>query len=256
MIISILNNKGGVGKTTMTIHLGAYLATEGYKVLLIDFDPQCNLSYRTNATNNTYSVENLLNKDFEEISFSKNKDMNLFILSGSENLNIFPFSTGKELKDNLDVLRSKYDFILIDCQPSLLYEDKLTANEIAVNASDSVLVPVLADISSMEGLRRLLRSFNRIKQSTNTHLDILGIVFSCVFEKEQLFRSFYKELKAQAGGLIFNSYIRKNTSIQQAEAHQSTIFAYEPTSNGADDYRKLGCELLKKIKKQENGKKE
>lgn len=256
MIISILNNKGGVGKTTMTIHLGAYLATEGYKVLLIDFDPQCNLSYRTNATNNTYSVENLLNKDFEEISFSKNKDMNLFILSGSENLNIFPFSTGKELKDNLDVLRSKYDFILIDCQPSLLYEDKLTANEIAVNASDSVLVPVMADISSMEGLRRLLRSFNRIKQSTNTHLDILGIVFSCVFEKEQLFRSFYKELKAQAGGLIFDSYIRKNTSIQQAEAQQSTIFAYEPTSNGADDYRKLGCELLKKINKQENGKKE
>lgn len=249
MIISVLNNKGGVGKTTMTIHLGAYLASEGYKVLLIDFDPQCNLSSRTNATNNTYSVENLLNKDFEGFSLSKNKNMDLFILSGSENLNIFSFATGKELKDNLDVLNSQFDFIFIDCQPALLYEDKLTANEVAVNASDSVLVPVFADISSMEGLHRLLRSFNRIKQSTNTQLNILGIVFSCVFEKEQLFQSFYKKLKAQAGGLVFDSYIRKNTSIQQAEAVKSTIFAYDPTSNGADDYRKLGNEFIQKIKK-------
>ena len=122
----------------------------------------------------------------------------MFILSGSEKLNIFPFKTGKELKDNLDALKNKFDFILIDCQPALLYGEKLTANEVTVNASDAVFVPVMADISSMEGLHRLLKSFNRIKQTTNPDLNILGIVFSCVFEKERLFHSFYKKLKKEA----------------------------------------------------------
>lgn len=247
MIISILNNKGGVGKTTLTIHLGAYLAQQGKKVLLVDFDPQCNLSSRVNALQAKYNLKNLIQKDVEGFALVQNTQIPLFCLNGTDKLNILSLDK-YTLKKTLSFLNSQFDFILIDCQPSLLYEEKLTPNEVALNASDGVIIPIIADVSSMEGIHKLMKSFNRIKQSSNPNLKILGIIFSNVFEKEVLFTKFFATLKELAGELVFDNYIRKNVDIQKAEAQKQTIFEYAPYSVGAIDYQAVGAEFLNKIK--------
>jgi len=247
MVVSIINNKGGVAKTTTTIHLGAYLAKKKKKVLMIDFDSQCNLSARVNANNINYNIVDFLNGKKEGFALAKSKNSELYTLRGSEKLDIYQL-TPNVLKESLESIKNVFDFILIDCQPSLLHEELLTTNEVALIASDAVIVPVNADMASISGVHKLLMAFNRIKNTTNPNLNVLGVVFTAVFEKEQLFLYFYNEFKNKISNLIFNSYIRKNVDIQKSETKLTTIFEYNPQSSGAEDYANFGDEFLKRIK--------
>ncbi len=249
MIISILNNKGGVGKTSMTINLGAYLAQKKFSVLLIDFDAQCNLSLTTNAKGGVYSIDNFLKKDFSNFNAGLKQvgGLPLYVLEGSFNLKNLTFKR-EDLKQPLSILNKKFDFILLDCPPAPIADELITANEVAVVASDAVFIPVIADIYSMQGVNILIQSIQKIKQNSNPKLEILGIAFSLVYEKEQLFQSLYSRLKEQAPSIVFKSYIRKNVDIQKAAYEIKTIFEYNPSSIGATDYTELGKEFLKRVK--------
>lgn len=264
MVISIINNKGGVAKTTTTFMLGAYLANQGNRVLLIDFDAQMNLTEKVGGLSGgvkiDYNIVDLLNGK-PKPSFFTNEEGNLFTIMGTEDIDLY-FNINQEdqnsesykkkrysLRAYREMFLNNFDYVLIDCQPRLLNKSLLTSNEVALLASDFVIVPASPDKDSITGFQKVITSIKRIKPE-NPGLKLLGLVFTIIGSREEIIYKQYKEvMENNIKDLLFKSDIRRNTAMQQALNLNQTIFNYNPGSISAEDYTNFGLEVLEKIEK-------
>lgn len=252
-IIAITNQKGGVGKTTTTINLGAGLAEAGKRVLLIDLDPQGNAStgLGVSADDREMSTYDLL---LEEASV-----LDVIKKTGIENLLISPATTdlssadielvSNEKRSHLlrDALRDvaleqlDLDYILIDCPPSL---NLLTVN--ALVAADSVLIPLQSEFFALEGLSQLLLTVREVRQAANPDLRIEGVVLTMYDSRNNLSRQVEADARENLGELVFTTMIPRNVRVSEAPSFALPVLMYDPTSKGSRAYRNLAAELIKR----------
>lgn len=245
-VFSFSQHKGGVGKTTSTATLGAALAQKGNKVLVIDLDAQQNLTY------------SLLNREpAESVYESLTKDQPLPIYTVRDNLDIVPASIElaraeidlsarmareRILKNLLDPIKDNYDYILIDCPPSL---GIVTTN--ALVASDKLIIPMTAEVLPLKGLRMLDDVVNEVKKFVNPDLEIGGVILTRFDRRKtlnvEILNSLYKTYKEK----VFETKIRENIALAETTMTGKSIFEYAPKSNGAKDYMALADEFLRRF---------
>lgn len=246
-IITIINQKGGVGKSTTANAVGAGLSLQGYKVLYIDMDGQGNLSYSLNANNPYLSTMEVLTgtaKAEEAIIHTPQGD----IIPASTSLALADTTLegiGKEykLKEAIEPLHAKYDYVIIDTPPSL---GIVTIN--ALTASNSVIIPSQADIYSIQGIGNLSHTIDTIRKYTNKELEIKGILVTRYSSRANLSKEVVTTLEKLASQLntkVFDTKIRECISLKEAQAKRIDIFMYAPKSNATTDYDNLIKEILK-----------
>ena len=252
MIITIANQKGGVGKTTTTINLGAALSLDGHRVLLIDLDPQGNtsMSYLDEDTLAGTSTYNWLLGDMEEAH-------NVIRTTSLKNLGIAPAHLGLarveaqpqgeleapyRLKDILDTIRDRYDFILIDTPPTL---GLLTVN--ALVASSHVIIPIQSSYFAMEGSDDLLDTIEKIKRRTNPNLQLLGVLVTMYDKRTVLGRDIHAQIEDVFGQTVFETVITRSIRLEESPAYRESIFTFAPKSTGAEQYKSLGAEVLRRV---------
>lgn len=244
VIVAIINQKGGTGKTTTAINLGSALASLEKRVLLIDLDPQANLSYAFGINSPNGSIAEVLQgkKTLQAILVKKES---LFIAPSSVSLADIEVSLvnkiGREnlLKDRLKGLRG-YDYVFIDSPPSL---SVLTIN--ALNAAQEVLVPLQMEILSLQGLAQLLDTINEVRQALNKGLKVKGILPSMYDARRRLSNEVLKEIEKNFKEKIFKTVIRENVKIAEAPSFAKSVLLYAPSSHGAEDYKALAKEFTK-----------
>jgi len=244
-IISILNHKGGVGKTTTAINLSASLAAHGKKVLLIDADPQANLTqslgHPTESENTIYGA---LRGQYPlpVVHHRENFDVVLSTLDLSAVEIELAGEVGREfiLRELLEPLTKNYDYILIDCPPSL---GLLTVNALA--ASTSVLIPVQAQYLAVQGMAKLLNIIDKVKQKLNKSLQLEGVLVTQFTKTIVLNRDILSTIQGHFPDKVFSTVIRSNVALAEAPSNGKDIFEYNPKSPGAQDYLSLCEELLK-----------
>jgi len=243
MILIFSNHKGGVGKTTSTVNIGAALARMGKKTLLVDLDPQANLSRSLGIQDPEITIYEALRGKHEIIPV--NHEPNLDIVPSSLDLSAaeveLSFETGREyiLKELLDPLRSHYDLILIDCPPSL---GLLTINALA--AADLAFIPIQAEFLALDGLTKLLEVIEKVKRRINNRLEIAGIFVTQYDKRKILNRDVVAAIDKHFKGKALASKIRNNVSLAEAPGTGTHIYAYNHKSNGAEDYTALTREIL------------
>lgn len=248
-IIAIANQKGGVGKTTTAINLSACLAEKGMKVLVIDVDPQGNTTSGLGIDKDglEYTVYQML---IDECSIEKcmynSVVENLFVLPSDVNL------AGAEieligienreyiLRERVDPIKNFFDYILIDCPPSL---NTLTVN--AMTTADSVLVPIQCEYYALEGLSQLIHTINLVKQRLNEKLEIEGVVFTMYDARTNLSLQVVENVRENLQQNIYNAIIPRNVRLAEAPSHGLPISMYDSKSAGAEAYRELAEEILK-----------
>lgn len=252
-IIAITNQKGGVGKTTTTINLGAGLAETGKRVLLIDLDPQGNAStgLGISADDREMSTYDLLLEEVSVLEVVKETSIeNLMISPATTDLSsadIELVSNEKRshlLRDALrDVALSKLniDYILIDCPPSL---NLLTVN--ALVAADSVLIPLQSEFFALEGLSQLLLTVREVRAAANPDLRIEGVVLTMYDSRNNLSRQVEADARENLGELVFKTMIPRNVRVSEAPSFALPVLMYDPTSKGSRAYRNLAAELIKR----------
>jgi chromosome partitioning protein len=248
-IIAIFNQKGGVGKTTTNINLGACLALKGKKILVVDIDPQ----------GNTTSGLGIIKKDLEnttyEIIIEDDFDTNKTIMKTNiNNLDIIPASVdlagaeielvnieGRErrLKKALDKIRGDYDYIFIDCPPSL---GLLTIN--SLSAVDSVLIPIQCEFYALEGVSQLLSTIELVKKKLNRELEIEGVILSMFDGRTNLSMQVVQEVKKYFGNKVYSNVISRNVRLAEAPSYGMAITDYDPKSSGAKAYMDFADEFL------------
>ncbi len=243
IITAILNQKGGTGKTTTTINLGSALASLGKKVLLIDLDPQANLSYSFGIKSPAGTITEVL----------QGKETLQAILTEKEGISIAPSyisladleislvnKIGREgiLKEHLKGLKG-YEYVFIDSPPSLSI---LTIN--ALNAAQEVLIPLQMEILSLQGLAQLLDTINEVKRVLNKNLKIKGIIPSMYDARRRLSDEVLEEIK-KFKETVFKTVIRENVKIAEAPSFAKSVLTYAPSSHGAEDYINLAKEFIK-----------
>ena len=247
-IISVANQKGGVGKTTTTINLSTMLAKKGKKVLLIDADPQGNATSGVGAEKEVeYSTYDILVSDVEIVqALEKTIIKNLLVcpsninLAGAEVELVSMMSIEQRLKEKLEEIKDKFDYILIDCPPSL---GLITLN--AFTASDSVLIPVQCEYYALEGLGQLLNTINLVKKHLNKNLEIEGALLTMYDARTNLSNQVVKEVKKYFGDKVYKTVIPRNVRLSEAPSYGMPITIYDPRSKGAKAYEKFAKELLK-----------
>ena len=247
-IISVANQKGGVGKTTTTVNLGTILAKRGKNVLLIDADPQGNATSGLGVTKDVeLSVYDVLIGETEvEQTLQETIIKNLRIctsnisLAGAEVQLVPMMSREQRLKTKLDKVKDKYDYILIDCPPSL---GLITLN--AFTASDSVLIPIQCEYFALEGLGQLLNTVNLVKKHLNKNLDIEGALLTMYDARTNLSNQVVKEVKKYFENKVYKTVIPRNVRLSEAPSYGMPITVYDPKSKGAKAYEKFAKELLK-----------
>ncbi|MCA9383086.1 ParA family protein [Candidatus Dojkabacteria bacterium] len=253
MVISIANQKGGVGKTTTTINLGVYLASKGKSVLLIDLDPQSNLTSGLGiladadkeATKTIYDIlsgdtpatEAVLESKFENLSVIPAK----IELAGAEIELVNTMSREMVLANALNEIKEKYDYILIDCPPSL---GLLTINALA--ASDEAFIPVQAEYFALEGLGQLINTINIVKKRLNSRLEIGGVIMTMYDIRTNLSKDVNGEVVNFFGDKVFKTIIPRNVRLSEAPSHGKPILEYDSNSQGAIAYDNLAKEVLAK----------
>ena len=247
-IISISNQKGGVGKTTTAINLSAFLAIEDKKVLLIDIDPQGNASSgigveRSKIEKNIY--DSLINQvPIEEVMVSsqiKNLDVlpSTLQLAGAEIELVNYISRENRLKQLIRPIREKYDYIIIDTPPSL---GLLTLN--SLNAAHSVIIPVQCEYYALEGIGQLINTITLVKENLNPNLSIEGILLTMYDQRNNLSKEVADEIDKHFHGSIFKSIIPRNVRLSEAPSYGQPIVIYESKSRGAQAYQKLAQEVI------------
>ena len=247
-IISVANQKGGVGKTTTTINLSTMLAKKGKKVLLIDADPQGNATSGVGAEKEVeYSTYDILVSDVEMVqALEKTIIKNLLVcpsninLAGAEVELVSMMSREQRLKEKLEEIKDKFDYILIDCPPSL---GLITLN--AFTASDSVLIPVQCEYYALEGLGQLLNTINLVKKHLNKNLEVEGALLTMYDARTNLSNQVVKEVKKYFGDKVYKTVIPRNVRLSEAPSYGMPITVYDPRSKGAKAYEKFAKELLK-----------
>ena len=243
-IITISNHKGGVGKTTSVINIGAGLNKLGKKVLLIDLDPQANLSESLNLEDQQYTIYGNIRGEYKIQPIEITKGLHIIPssidLSGAEVE--LSSEIGREyiLKELLEPLRASYDFILIDSPPSL---GLLTVN--AFVSSDMVLIPLQAQYLALKGLTKLIDVIDRIKQRLNKELTIGGVFITLYDQRKVLNRNVVEIINTRFRDKVFKTKIRENIALAEAPTNGVNIYSYAPNSNGAEDYLNLSKEILK-----------
>ena len=246
-IISISNHKGGVGKTTSTINIGAALAALKKKVLLIDLDPQANLSQSLGVTAPEKTIYGALRGDYalEAINIVDRLDIiaSTLDLSGAEIE--LSGEAGREyiLKELLDPIRGSYDFILIDSPPSL---GLLTIN--ALTASTELIIPLQAQYLALQGLTKLIEIVEKIQKRLNKELRLGGVFITQFDARKVLNRDVAEAIQERYPKELLSSKIRDNIALAEAPALGLDIFRYSPKSYGAEDYKNLAKEIIKRTK--------
>ena len=251
-IIALANQKGGVGKTTTTINLAASLAALEKKVLVVDADPQANASSGLGIDIREAELsiyECLINDEKPENAISKTEIDGLDIISSHidlvgaeiEMLNM----SGREqrLKSILKPLKEKYDFILIDCSPSL---GLITVN--ALTAADSVIIPVQCEYFALEGISKLLNTIKIIKSKLNPALEIEGFLLTMYDSRLRLANQIYEEVKRPFKDLVFTTVIQRNVKLSEASSYGKPVLLYDAESKGAINHMQLAQELIDKNK--------
>lgn len=245
-IIAFGNHKGGVSKTTTTASVGSILASKGYEVLVIDLDAQANLTVSLLKDEPEESIYNALT----------GKSSTLPIIPVSEHLSIVPaslqlamaelkltsaISREKILSELLEPIKANYDFILIDCPPSL---GLLTLN--AFTASNEIIIPLVAEVLPFKGLTMINNFISQVQHRLNPSAHVSGILIAR-WETTKLTREIEKRLRQQLGDLVFQTKIRKNITIAEAPLQSINIVEFDPKCNGAQDYQAFTDELLSLI---------
>ena len=255
-VISLVNQKGGVGKTTTSINLSASLAVLGKKVLLIDLDPQGNTT--TGVGINKGEIERsiydvLVGECTISEAMIKTKYKNLYVVPATINLagleyelldkskNDLNFKKGEQLKIKLTDIKDSFDFVILDCPPSL---SLITTNALA--ASNSVIIPVQCEFFALEGITQLLKTIMMAQKSLNPTLDIEGVLLTMLdsrtnlgFEVVEDIRSFFKEK-------VYNTIIPRLVRLTEAPSHGEPIIAYDPKSRGSEAYINLAKEVIER----------
>lgn len=250
-VISISNQKGGVGKTTTTINLGACIAEKGKKVLIIDSDPQGNTSSGLGIDKDKIenSLYDLLIGDavFDEVVMNAGEIDNLWVIPADINLSgaeIELIDIDKRefmLKNAIDNVKQNYDFIIIDCPPAL---NLLTINALA--ASDSVIVPLQCEYYALEGLTQLMYTIELVRKKLNSKLIIEGVVFTMFDSRTNLSAQVVEEVKTHLDRETYKSIIPRNVRLSEAPSHGLPINLYDSKSKGAEAYRLLAQEVILK----------
>ena len=247
-VISIANQKGGVGKTTTTVNLGTIIARKGKKVLLIDADPQGNatsgLGVEKEVEFSTYDV--LVNDTEIDDAIQETIIKNLKVcpsninLAGAEVELVSMMSREQRLKEKLEEAREKFDYILIDCPPSL---GLITLN--SFTASDSVLIPVQCEYYALEGLGQLINTINLVKKHLNKNIQIEGALLTMYDIRTNLSNQVVKEVKKYFDNKVYKTVIPRNVRLSEAPSYGMPITEYDPRSKGAKSYIKFAKEFLK-----------
>jgi chromosome partitioning protein len=250
-VFVFVNQKGGVGKTTSAVNLGAFLAEAGKSVLLVDFDSQANLSSgvgiaKTKAKPGIYEL--ISGQAAIDEVIRKTSVPNLSVIPSHIDLSGAAVELVEQekrdlfLKQALQPVRNQYDYILIDCPPSL---GVLTLNGLA--AADSVLIPMQCEYFAMEGLSLLLQTIKRIQKNLNPRLEIGGIFFTMYDQRTRLAQDVVKEVSAYFKDKVFMTIIPRNVRISEAPSHGMPISQYDPESSGGKAYKSLTGEILERI---------
>jgi chromosome partitioning protein len=250
-IITIANQKGGVGKTTTAINLSAAIASKGRKTLLIDLDPQAN------STIAFFDMGEVTTSMFDVLSDSRTpmanavkptKDPNLFVGGGRlalaklETVLAGQFDAPYRLKDALVPLLKEYDYIVLDTPPSL---GILTVN--ALVASTHLLVPIQAAYFAIEGTDDLLETYERIRARPNPQLKMLGVVITLFDKRTNISRDTHGQIRSVFGEVLFKTKISKNVRLEESPAYKETILTFAPKSPGAVEYKKLAAEVVQRV---------
>lgn len=245
-VFVFVNQKGGVGKTTSAINLGAYLALMGKKTLLVDFDPQGNMSSGVGVEIRNPSIYEVLIKKVEiGKAIQKTGMSNLFVIPASIDLSgatiEFVDVERREffLHDAISKIRGEYDYILIDCPPSL---GLLTLNALAT--ADSVHIPLQCEYFALEGLRLLIETIQRVQKSINPKLKMGGIFFTMYDPRTNLAQDVVQQVRSYFNDKVFNTIIPRNIKLSEAPSHGEPICLYDSKCSGALSYKKLAEEVL------------
>ena len=249
-IVAIANQKGGVGKTTTAVNLAASLGVLEKKVLIIDADPQANttsaLGYDPDETKlGTYQVLELEAKASAAIVKTKNPNLDLIPsqidLVAAEIELVDKDRREHMLKAALKEIKNDYDYIIIDCAPSL---GLITLN--SLTAADSVIIPIQCEYFALEGLGKLLNTIKSIQNIHNPDLDIEGILLTMFDSRLRLSNQVVEEVKTHFSKMVFNTIIQRNVRLSEAPSYGETIIMYDASSNGAQNYLNMAREFLEK----------
>ena len=241
-VVSIANQKGGVGKTTTAVNLSTILAKKGNKVLMIDADPQGNATSGLGINKDVnFSVYDVIVNDVEientvQQTMVKNLDVcpSNINLAGAEVELVSMISREHRLKEKIDSQKDKYDYIIIDCPPSL---GLITLN--AFTASDSVLIPVQCEYYALEGLGQLINTINLVKKHLNKELMVEGALLTMFDIRTNLSNQVVKEVNKYFENKVYKTVIPRNVKLSEAPSYGMPISVYDPKSKGAKSYEKL-----------------
>ena len=253
-VVAFSNQKGGVGKTSTCVNMAASLALRGYKVLLVDIDAQ------GNSTTGMGIAKNTLVRSIYNVLIDQTYISDVIVSTIIEGLDILPSNIDlagaevelvylknreKRLRMALESVKNKYDYVMIDCPPSL---NLLTIN--ALTASDAVIIPIQCEFFAVEGLTKLLNTINLVVKSTNKSLTVGGIVLTMNDNRPLVSKQIQAELRQYFGSKVFNTVIPRNIRVSEAPSHGKPVIIYDPKSKGAKSYVELTTEFLQREAKQ------
>ncbi len=245
-IISLLNHKGGVGKTTSAINIGSGLVELGKKVLLIDLDPQANLTLSLGIPRQRYTIYEAVRGESELIPYEVKPNLEVVSstldLSGAEMELINEAGREFILRELFEPVVEEYDFIIIDCPPSL---GLLTLN--ALTCSDYVYIPLQTEFLALQGLAKIKQVIDKVRFRLNKRLQIGGVLATMYDSRKILNRDVVQTIRKYFGEKVFNTLIRDNVALAEAPAQRKDIFEYSKRSNGAKDYLSLSKEILERV---------